>query len=149
MTAKSLDRLPPDPKPGEHWDFSAAASLARNLFEACLVYHWLCGEQVEETERAARFILFHLHDHGSRRRLLPDDLASPEILDDLVERFDANPVLAAYDEKQRRQAIRGERTPFTQDEVLVEIDVDAETFRTLYRFFSQHTHTGPLAFYRK
>lgn len=49
VTAKSLDQLLPDPKPGEHWDFSAAASLTRNLFEACLVYHWLCGEDVPET----------------------------------------------------------------------------------------------------
>lgn len=148
VTAKSLNQLLPDAKPGQHWDFSAAASLTRNLFEACLVYHWLCGEGVAETTRAARFILFHLHDHGSRQRLFPDDPASPEVLEDLIQRFDANPVLARYDEKQRRVACRGERTPFVQDEVLAEIGVDPDEFRLLYRLFSQHTHNGPLAFYR-
>lgn len=148
VTAKSLNELLPDPKPGQHWDFSAVASLTRNLFEACLVYHWLCGEGLDDTAREARFILFHLHDHGSRQRLFPDDPAPPEILDDLIQRFDANPVLAEYDEKRRRVAIRGERTPFVQDEVLAEIGVDLDDFRVLYRLFSQHTHNGPLAFYR-
>lgn len=68
VTAKSVSLLLPDPKPGSHWDFSAAASLARNLFEACLVYFWLCGEGIDETIREGRFILYNLHDHGSRRR---------------------------------------------------------------------------------
>ncbi|MEV5032364.1 hypothetical protein MRBLMC3_001561 [Sphingobium sp. LMC3-1-1.1] len=148
VTAKSLDQLLPDPKPGEHWDFSAAASLTRNLFEACLVYHWLCGEDVPETLREARFILFHLHDHGSRYRLFPDESPPPEVLEDLTKRFDASPILAQYDEKQRRVALRGERTPFIQDDVLAEIGVDLDEFRLLYRLFSQHTHNGPIAFYR-
>lgn len=148
VTAKSVDQLLPDPKPGEHWDFSAAASLSRNLFEACLVFHWLCGKGIDETEREGRFILYHLHDHGSRRRLLPNEAEPLEVHADLVERFDANPFLAKYDEKQRRQALKGERTPFIQDDVLAEIGADLEQFRMLYRFFSQHTHSGPLAFYR-
>ncbi len=39
VTAKSVNELLPDPTAGAHWDFSAAASLARNLLEGCLVYH--------------------------------------------------------------------------------------------------------------
>lgn len=148
VTAKSVNQLLPDAKPREHWDFSAAASLARNLFEACLVFHWLCGEGVNEVEREGRFILYHLHDHGSRRRLFPDEPETPEVFEDLVERFNANAFLGTFDEKQRRQALRGERTPFIQDDVLAEIGADPGGFRLLYRFFSQHTHSGPLAFYR-
>lgn len=148
VTAKSMDRLLPDPKPGEHWDFSATASLARNLFEACLVYHWLCAGGLAEDERAARFILFHLHDHGSRMRLLPDEDFDPEVLQELVQRFDANPILATWDEKRRRAALRGDRTPFVQDDVLAEMDFDPVAFRMAYRLFSQHTHTGPISFYR-
>lgn len=53
-----------------------------------------------------------------------------------------------YDEKQRRQALKGEKTPFIQDEVLTEIGADLEQFRMVYRFFSQPTHSGPLTFYR-
>lgn len=148
VTGKSFDRLLPDARPGEHWDFSAAASIARNFLEACLVYHWLCGEGIEEEEREARFILFHLHDRGSRQRILPDEELDLEVITDLTERFDRNPVLAGWDEKRRRVALRGERTPFVQDEVLAEIGVDPVAFRLLYRLFSQHTHTGPLSFYR-
>ena len=81
VTAKSVNRLLPDPKPGEHWDFSATASLTRNLFEACLVYHWLCGENIVDDVRAGRFILFHLHDLGSRRRLFPDEAEEPEVIE--------------------------------------------------------------------
>jgi Family of unknown function (DUF5677) len=148
VTAKSVSLLLPDPKPGAHWDFSATASLTRNLTEACLVYHWLCGVGVGETEREGRFILYNLHDHGSRKRLLRDGEENPEVHTDLVRQFDANPYLATFDAKRRAKALKGETTPFIQDEVLGEIGFDKTLFRLIYRFFSQHTHTGPMAFYR-
>lgn len=149
ITAKSLYQLLPNPKPRQHWDFSAAASLARNLLEACLVYHWLCGEGIHDEVRAGRFILFHLHDYGSRRRLFPEEFnAADGVFDDLVRQFDANAYLATFDDRRRKAALKGDRTPFIQDDVLAEMDVDPVLFRMLYRFFSQHTHTGPLAFYR-
>jgi hypothetical protein len=149
VTAKSLNKLLPDPKPRQIWDFSAAASLARNLVEACLVYHWLCAEDIAPEVRSGRFVLLYLHDYGSRRRLFPDQFGeSDPVYEDLVAQFDANPHLAAFSESQRKVALRGERTPFIQDEVLAEMGVDADWFRGMYRFFSQHTHSGPIAFYR-
>lgn len=57
-------------------------------------------------------------------------------------------MLAAFDEKQRCVVLKGERTPFIQDDVLAEMGVDAAEFRLLYRLLSQHMHSGPLAFYR-
>ena len=148
VTAKSLDRLAPDPRPREHWDFSSAAAVSRNLFEACLVFQYLCGEGPSEELREARFILFDLHDHGSRKRLLPDLPEPPEVQADLIRRFDANPHLAAFDDRRRKVALRGEKTPFIQDDVLAEMDFDQEQFRLIYRLLSHHTHTGPLSFYR-
>lgn len=148
VTAKSVNALLPDPAPGSHWDFSAAASIARNLAEACLVFHWLCGENVPEDQREGRFILFHLHDHGSRRRLFPDGPEDPAVYEDLVAQFDKNPYLRTFDEKQRKVALKGEKTPFIQDNVLAEIGEDPDEFRLNYRLFSQHTHTGPISFYR-
>lgn len=109
VTAKSLEVLLPDPKPGAHWDFSAAASIGRNLFEACLVYHFLCGIGIDEVQREARFILYHLHDFGSRRRLFPDAEEEPKIHEDLVKKFDANPFLNSYTEKQRKVALKGKK----------------------------------------
>ena len=148
VTSKSVDLLLPNPKPGAHWDFSATASLTRNLLEACLVYFWLCGIGIDEIERQGRFILYNLHDHGSRKRLLPEGEENPDVHADLVRKFDANEFLTKFDAKRRTVALKGERTPFIQDDVLSEIGFDREHFRLVYRFFSEHTHTGPLAFYR-
>ena len=149
VTAKSIEKLLPFPRRGEHWDFSAVASITRNLLEASLVYHWLCGVGVPEEQREARFILLYLHDHGSRRRLFPDQIIDPDpVHDDLVRRFDANAFLAAFDQRKRAVALKGEKTPFLQDDVIAEMGGDAEPFRFIYRFFSQHTHSGPVAFFR-
>lgn len=149
VTAKSIDRLLPDPKPREHWDFGAVASLVRVLLEASIVYNWLCGDGVDDDERKARFILLYLHDYGSRRRLFPEDFSENDpVYVDLVRQFDENSFLKCYDEKQRRVALKGEKTPFIQDDVLKQMESDPHQFRLLYRFLSQHTHTGPIAFYR-
>jgi hypothetical protein len=149
VTAKSIEQILPDPKPGQHWDFSAVASLARNILETCIVYHWLCGNDISEDVRQGRFILLYLHDHGSRRRLFPHQFTEPDpVHEDLVRRFDANPYLGTFDARQRAIALKGEKTPFVQDDVLAEMGVDMKNFRFLYRFFSQHTHSGPIAFYR-
>jgi hypothetical protein len=149
VTGKSLNRLLPDAKKGEHWDFSAVASLTRNLMEAVFVYQWLCGEGIADEVRDGRFILLYLHDYGSRKRLFPQQFSSPDsVHEKLVQRFDANPYLATFDEKQRKVALKGEKTPFIQDDIISSMGADAEEVRSLYRFFSQHTHTGPIAYYR-
>lgn len=153
VSAKSVEKMLPDPRPKEHWDFSAIASLVRNLVECYFVYYWLCEEDVPDDVRDARFILLYLHDHGSRRRLfngyeVDDEEAAKAVKEDLVQRFHANPVLASLPERRQRDLIRGEKTPFIQDELLETMGVPKDEFRWLYRFLSQHTHTGPIAFYR-
>ncbi|MFL6759452.1 DUF5677 domain-containing protein [Sphingomonas sp.] len=151
VISKSIDHLLPNPKPREHWDFGSVASLTRNLQEAGLIYYWLCGPGIDEQVRAGRFILLQLHDYGSRRRLYPKEFPEGDnhfVFRDLVSKFDKNPFLASLGERERRVALRGEKSPFIQDDVLTEMGVDPQQFRTLYRFFSQHTHTGPIAFYR-
>lgn len=117
VTAKSINLLLPDPKPREHWDFSAVASLVRNLLEAILVYNWLCGRSVKDDVREGRFILLYLHDYGSRRRLFPENFDENDpIHQDLVKQFDSNSHLAALDDRQRNVALKGEKTPFVQDD---------------------------------
>ncbi|MBO9462473.1 DUF5677 domain-containing protein [Labrenzia sp. R5_0] len=149
VTAKSIEKLLPKPKPGEHWDFSAVASLVRNLLEATLAYHWLCGSNVSEPVREGRYILLCLHDYGSRRKLFPESFsANKEVFDDLLRKFDSNSYLAALSDKKKKEALKGEKTPYIQDDVLVEMGIEQESFRTFYRFLSQHTHTGPLSYFR-
>jgi hypothetical protein len=151
VMSKSIRQLLPDCKPREHWDFSAVASLTRNLMEAYLWYYWLCEDEVDEDVRKGRFILLYCHDYGSRDRMLPGTFPPVEddaVRADLIARFDANPYLRTFDEKARREALRGHKAPFVQDEVLERMGVGKEEFRSLYRFYSQHTHTGPVAFMR-
>jgi hypothetical protein len=151
VTAYSILELLPDPKPRAHWDFSSVASLTRNLVEMYLYFYWLCIDDVADEVRAGRFILMQLHDHGSRRRLFDHD-SKPDpdhpAYADLVIRFDANPYLATLPEGQRKNLLRGEKTPFVQDEVIDRMGADRDSFRLFYRFLSQHTHGGPIAFYR-
>jgi hypothetical protein len=151
VIAKSVERLLPDCKPKEHWDFSATASLARNLAEAYLWYYWLCEDEVDSDVCQGRFILLCCHDHGSRGRMFPNSIptdAQDVVTADLIRKFDANPYLKTFDEKARREALRGHKTPFVQDDVIEAMGADKDKFRFLYRFFSQHTHTGPVAFFR-
>lgn len=151
VMAKSVRQLLPDCKPREHWDFSAVASLTRNLAEVYLWYFWLCEDEIDPDVRQGRFILLYCHDYGSRNRMFFDEIPQAEedfVLADLISRFDSNPHLATFGEKQRREALRGHKTPFLQDDVLDRMGVDRNEFRSIYRFYSQHTHTGPVAFIR-
>jgi hypothetical protein len=157
VTATSIQTLTPDLQPNAHWDFSAVASITRNLAECYLFFHFLCADAVPQVEKDARIILLNLHDHASRRKLRgelgePEDVskaaASAAVQDDLVRRFKANAYLSGLPEKRQAELIRGERTPFVQDDMIVRANMDKTNFRFLYRFFSNHTHTGPIAFYR-
>ena len=151
VMAKSIEHLLPDCKPREHWDFSAVASLTRNLAEAYLWYYWLCEDDIDEDVRQGRFVLMYCHDHGSRSRMLQPDkplLDDSVVMADLIARFDANSYLQTYDTKARKEALKGHKTPFVQDNVLDRMGTDKDAFRLLYRFFSQHTHTGPVSFMR-
>lgn len=158
VTVKSIQMLVPDWKPRAHCDFSAIASITRNLAECFLFYFFLCIDDVPQIEQDARIILLNLHDDGSRGRLMGEiDLSEPdeetikaraEVRDDLETKFKANAYLAALPEKRQRELLRGEKTPFVQDDVIERTSFDKKHFRMLYRLYSAHTHTGPIAFYR-
>ena len=158
VTAISIRRLLPEWKAGAHWDFSAVASLTRNLAECYLFYFFLCVDEVPQVERDARIILLNLHDDGTRTKLMAEidnseldaeTIAARAIVRaDLEEKFCANAYLAALPTGRRKELLRGERTPFVQDDVIDRTSLDKARFRSLYRLFSAHTHTGPISFYR-
>lgn len=151
VLSKTISTLLPDCKPREHWDCSSVASLARNLAEAYLWYYWLCEDDIDETVRQGRFILMHCHDRGSRIRMFGELGPAPDdhvVMDDLISKFDSNSYLRSFGEKARKDALKGYKTPFVQDDIIERMGTDKSAFRFLYRFFSQHTHTGPIAFMR-
>jgi len=157
VTAKTIQVLTPDLQPTAHWDFSAVASITRNLAECYLFFYFLCADDIPQVEKDARGILLYLHDNASRRKLFgesgkPDDdaetVAKAAVHDDLVRKFNANSYLSSLPERRQKELIRGEKTPFVQDDVIERTTIEKTNFRFLYRLFSQHTHTGPVAFYR-
>jgi hypothetical protein len=156
VTASSIHVLTPELGANAHWDFSSVASITRNLAECYLFFYFLCVDNVPQVERDARIILLNLHDNASRRKLFeragePKDAkatAKNEVHDDLVRQFKANAYLSGLPEKRQKELIKGEKTPFVQDDVIERASMDKTNFRFLYRLFSNHTHTGPVAFYR-
>lgn len=158
VTFKSISILTPELKPSAHFDFSAVASLTRNLAECYLFFFFLCVDDVSQAEKDARIIMLNLHDDGSRSRMLGElkDDAHVEdfeakrqlVRDDLKAKLEANDYLSQLPEKRKREILKGEKTPFIQDEVIDRTKLDKNDFRFLYRFFSNHTHTGPVSFYR-
>ena len=156
---RSIQTLTPELQPKVHWDFSAVASLTRNLADCYLFFYFLCVDSVPAVEKDARIILLNLHDEASRRKLFGElgeeneedaktVAARAAVHGDLVSKFGANAYLSSLPEKRQKELIRGEKTPFVQDDVIERIGMDRKHFRFLYRFFSNHTHTGPVAFYR-
>jgi len=157
VTAMSIQVLTPELRSNAHWDFSAVASIARNLAECYLFFYFLCADDIPRVEKDARIILLNLHDNASRRKLFaelgePDDpetaAAKAEVHNDLVRKFKANAYLSGLPEKRQKELIKGEKTPFVQDDMIERTTMDKANFRFLYRLFSNHTHTGPVAFYR-
>lgn len=152
IMAKSIEVVLPYCKPKAHWDFSSVASLTRNLIEAYFWYFWLCEDEVDDDTRQGRFTLLYCHDNGTRAKLWGRGQLQPEtdvVMADLIKRFDENPYLRTFSESKRKESLKGEKTPFIQDEILERMGTaDKTSFRSMYRFFSEHTHTGPLSFFR-
>lgn len=153
VTGISIQRLLPTDDPGDHWDYSAVASITRNLAECHFVLFYLCFDVVDKQEEDARFLIMHLHDNRSRHRMLTelgdsDEQAFQDVKQQLTDRISQNQYFQSLPEKRQRELVRGDKTPFVQDELLDKMEVEKSHFRGLYRLFSAHTHTGPVSYYR-
>lgn len=141
---------------GQHWDFSAVASLVRNLFECELVLFYLGIEQVGEEERLARLRVMQLHDCKERLRMFRD--FNPD--DPQLKGFEAqaaelqahllkNSFFMSFPQQRRKKLLKGENAcMLTQDEILKRMGEFRQGTRGYYRLLSSHTHSFPLAFYR-
>lgn len=140
----------------EHFDFSAVASLTRNLIECYLAFFYLCIEDIVEDEWLARLHLLQLNDCKSRqwlfRQLDPQDphLTAFDVqANELRDKLRNNPYFAALPEPARRRFLTGRHPHFLKrDEILARAKLNVDDFRATYHFFSTHVHSGPLAFYR-
>jgi hypothetical protein len=140
----------------EHWDFSAIATLARNLVECYFVFFYLAVEPVDEDEWQCRLNLMHLHDCTTRLRMFRDFGSSDvEIkgfeaqVEELRERLQKLHYFNALPEKQQKKFLKGDNAfLLSQDDLLSRMGEEIAPFRGMYRFLSTHVHSFPVSFYR-
>ena len=142
-----------------HWDFSSAASLARNLLECDLFFFYLCIDPADEDVWLTRLNLMQLHDCLERHEMFRCWEHSAAQLkgfldqaDELKDKLSKRASFNALSGKLRKELLKGKRSQtMTQDEILLRMGVsasDVQHFRGYYRFLSSQAHTYPLGFYR-
>lgn len=139
-----------------NWDFGSVASLVRNLHECCLMFFYLSIDPISDDEWRARLNVMQLHDNSERHKMFGD--LSPTSQDstiyslhqtDLNQRLLANPFFSSLEQRIQKKLLKGESSRILTSKEISERMGDRETFIWgLYRFFSCHTHTTPLSFYR-
>jgi hypothetical protein len=140
----------------DHYDFSAVASITRNLWECYFVFFYLGIDATEGDEWLTRLNVLQLHDCLSRWKMfheldaedpqLPDFLAQA---DELRGRIASRAYFATFSERRQKHILRGEHALlFSQDELLRRMNEDVAGFRGMYHFLSFHVHSLPVSFYR-
>jgi hypothetical protein len=140
----------------KHWDFSAVASLSRNLFEGALLLFYFAFDDVEEVEWEARLKVMQLHDCVSRLHMFRDlgnnDEDLPEFerqAEELRTVLMKNSHFMNLDSSRRKKLLNGDRTTIlTLHEIFEKSGGDWSGHWGLYRFWSAQTHSFPLGFYR-
>lgn len=150
-------RTAPIPDRHAHWDFSAVASLSRNLAECYFMFFYLCiDETPAEDEWLTRLNLIQLRDNTARREMFSDwDPNDVQLAgfgdhhDDLTKKLRSRKFFQNLPERLQAELLKGKKALLlTQDEILERMGEESGVFRGLYRLFSAHTHSMPLSFYR-
>lgn len=139
-----------------NWDFGSVASLVRNLHECSLMFFYLSIDPISVDEWRARLNIMQLHDNSERRKMFGD--LSPESEDstiytlhdtDLKQKLLANPYFLSLPDNSQKKLLKGESPKILTHKEISDRMGNSEPFTWgLYRFFSCHTHTTPLSFYR-
>lgn len=156
--SNSIQKLSPLPDllgENAHWDYASVASLTRNLIECYLTLFYLSIQKCSKDESEARLLLMNLHDHISREKMfksVEDDkrkeIAS-RISNEVTSSLKNNLWFRALSDKQQKHYLKGHNAYFKkQDEIVEASGEDLKTFRFIYRFLSNNTHSFPMGFYR-
>jgi hypothetical protein len=140
----------------DHWDFSAVASLVRNLIECYFTFFYLVIDPRDNEEWQCRLTIMELHDCITRLKMFRDFDSDDEQLqkfeqqlEELTKRLIVIPLFSSLPEKQQKKYLKGESAfLLNQDELLCRMDEPVGFFRGMYRFLSTHVHTLPMAFSR-
>lgn len=140
----------------KHWDFSAVASLSRNLFEGALLLYYFAFDEVGDVEWEARIKVMQLHDCLSRLHMFRDLRNNDEELpaferqaEELRAILMKNVHFMNLEPSRRKKLLNGDRaTILTLHEIFQKSGADWSGHWGLYRFWSAQTHSFPLGFYR-
>lgn len=139
-----------------HYDFSAVASITRNVWECYFMFFYLGIDATEGDEWLTRLNILQLHDCTSRLKMFaeldPDDVnlrGFQTQADELRDRINSRAYFGTLPERRRKQLLKGENALLlSQDELLKRMNEDVGFLRGMYRFLSFHVHSLPVAFYR-
>jgi hypothetical protein len=140
----------------DNYDFSAVASITRNIWECYFVFFYLGVDTTEGDEWLTRLNVLQLHDCVSRHKMFgeldPGDSSLPEFeaqANELRSRISARVYFGTLPERRQKHVLTGKNALLlSQDELLKKMNENVGLFRGMYHFLSSHVHTLPLAFYR-
>lgn len=157
LTSMTLDKIVPRSAAKEDtalWDMTSVAALVRILAENYLLFFWLCVETDTKELWDLRITLLTIADNRSRYRLTGEVEGEPEPEDflsaqqALAARLQTMPSFRSLPARRQRELLKGDKTPFIQDDVIDALPIDRLSFRRFYRYLSSFVHTGTVSFFR-
>lgn len=146
--------VPTRPGNSELWDISSACALARALLEAFDALAYVSIEQVSDSEREFRLLLWKLHS-GERRQEMLKLISStaPGVSDvtnnvtTLRQQLTGHEFFLKAPDRIKKKVERGETPPFhlSHAERNTRAGVDHEYYKAAVMFLSCYVHTYPFS----
>jgi len=159
VTSVSIIHLLPDnryfPSKNNFWDFFSVASLARNLIENYHMFFYVGVEKVKSEEIDFRLKLLNYHQNNEKYKMYSEYNCDQTLLNE----FELNLPLAKKELKDHlffstlskskaKQILSGNKAMYLSNKEISErLPFKTDEFNLLYRFFSNHTHSSPLAYF--
>ena len=136
------------------FDYGCIASLSRDFLEATLMFIYL-SENVPSPVWEMRRKVINLHDCKSRIYLFEsyrDDAEAEKFRAEAVrleQDLREDPEFKRIDRGHQQKIIRGERARLTSNnEILVQLNVDPDHYRAMIKLLSSNIHMTPLSWHR-
>lgn len=139
----------------EFWDFFSIATLARNFIENYYSFYYICIDKVSSEEADFRRLLLTYHLNNEKYKFYKESNQPQYILTEFEENLpkakselSEHPFIQNLDNKTRGDILKGKNFKYLSNKQISEkIPFDTRDFEPLYRFFSNQTHSTPLAFF--
>jgi hypothetical protein len=160
VTAQSLVQLldPPQNNFGKvrYLDHGSIAALSRCMLENTIVFLYVGDAEPSDDEWICRRYLIDLHDYHERTQFLrllgtmdaPEEELK-ETLQMLQDRLRSNSHFKSLHQKQQKLLLEGKEMFIGgKSRIFATLGWSDDQRRGLYKYLSNQTHTGPMAFHR-